>query len=467
MLRNALLARTKTYDTSFGPLVDCILNPVAAVLEDQNNSRLLPVSQLLSLENSTAFSDSDLDATVFNEDIIRPSGSYASTVLTFSRSRPFSTSESGLIPAGYPVATSPDETTGTATIFVTSESRDKTSAIAVLDPTTSTTVYQLQVPATALVKGSQGLVGPGRITDPQRPLVGYDSVTNEVGTQDGADTYTNAQLIDLYLLAVSSRQLSVPTGSEFYVRSNFASVQDVNEVFGTNPLLTRAASDAGAVDSYIVGNNNQTLTDQIVFLGVGQKLVVSTPPVVSITTVSRVSDGYVFIEGTDYNVTLDTGGNAGSIRALDGITFLPGANLIPTIGDIISITYLFNQLIIDLQSDADSPDVQVEGRDLLFKMGIEVPIYFAATLSVSSGYSASSVQLAVQNAVLGYVNALGLGDTVEAFGIDSAVAGVSGVSNFVITLLTSNPLVVSTGDVAIGGDSFPSLDLVNMSLTIK
>lgn len=465
-LRTALLNRTRKYDTAFGPIPDVVLNPVGAILEDQNNNRLRRVSLLLSLQNSTEFTEADLDATVFNEDILRPVGSNATAVLTFTRRRPFTSSESGLVPRGFPIGTAADESSGQAVTFVTTESRDKTYAVAVLDPNTNQTVYQVQIPCVCLVKGSAGQVGPDRINRPLRPLVGYDSVTNTEGTQEGRDRYTNDELIELYLLAVSSRQLSVPTGEEFYVRDNFTSVEDMHEVFGVDPLLTRAATDAGAVDAFVIGEDLESQTDGVVFLGLGQKLVLSTPPVVRVDVVTRVSDSHVFVEGTDYEVALDATGVSGSVRGLDGIIFLLSASPLPTVGDVMNITYAHNQLIRDLQADAADPQVAVDGRDLLFRLGQRVDIFLSANLTVLSGFTTTDIQTLVQTAVLNAVNTLNLGQPVQAFDIEAAVGKLSGVDDFVFTKLTSSATGSGVPDqIPILGSQYARLDPINLIIT--
>lgn len=471
-LRTALLARTKKYDSGSGSIPDVILNPLSGVLEDLNNNGLRRVSLLLSLQNSTEFTTTDLDQLVFNEDLIRPAGSFATTVLTFKRSRPFGTSDTGLVSRGFPVGTSPNTTTGQAVTFVTTSAMDKTFATAVLDTTTNQTVYQLRVPAQCTIAGSIGSVGADQINRPLIPLVNYDSVTNDAASEDGTDTFTNDQLIQLYLLAVNSRQLSVSTGSQFYVLDNFPAVQDVHEVFGTDPELTRAASDAGAVDAYIIGTNTIENTAQLPFLGVGQLMAVPLPPLVRVDSVTRVSDNHVFTEGTDYEVIFDTSGLQGSTRAKEGIAFLPLSSaqitaglFSPTGGDLIQIQYATNQLIRDLQSTEQDPEVQVEGRDLLYKEGQLVNVVLAGSLATLSTFNFTTVQNAVITAIDGYINGLGLGDTVEVLGILGAVKTVSGVQNFIITQLSKDPNIAGTEDLVLTSEQYPRIDNANLTIS--
>lgn len=469
-IRNAILNRTRTYDTGYGPVRDIIIKPVAAVLADQNNSRLRRISLLISLLNEDEFTEDELDQLVYNEGIIRPDGSQATVTLTFRRVTPFSAGETGAIPRGFPVGTSIDLNAGQTVVFLTTEAKDKTNAIAVLDTDLNQTVYEVQVSAVALIRGSDGKVGANRVNRPLRSLAGYDSVTNASAAQEGKDRYTNAELIDLYLLSVASRQLSVPNGEEFHVRSNFTGVEDAVEVFGTDALLTRAADDAGAVDLYVVGEALLSATDQLTYLGLGQKMILSTPPVVRIDSVSRVGDGEVFTEGDDYEVLLDSSGVSGSTRASDAIRFLPtvsttGAAL--AVGDVISITYSYNDLIRQVQADAEDPEVAVDGRDLLVRASTRVDIYLAANLKVLSRFTPSTIQKAVKEAIEAYINGLGGGDDVEASDLQLVVRRLSGVDNFVITRLTDDSTATSEViDVPIGKNQYARIETDNLTITL-
>lgn len=464
-IRNALLRRTRRYDTAYGPIPDVVISPVSSVLEDQNNNRLRRVSLLLSLQNPEEFEEDDLDQLVFNEGIIRPEGSQATTTLTFRRSTPFSVSESGQIPRGTPVATAVDEASGQPITFITTEARSKANALAVLDPDTNLTVYEVNVPAVALVTGSDARVGPGQVTRPLRPLAHYDSVTNKQATQGGLDRYSNEELIELYLLAIASRQLSVPESAEFHARQQIPAAEDIHEVFGTDPLLERAATDAGAVDAYVVGDELVSTTENIVFLGTGQKMIVGLPPVVSIDSVVRTVGGDVFAEGDDYEVALDTSGVSGSVRAKDGIRFISGAAPALTIGEFVTVTYTYNNLIRRLQNYNEDREVKSSGSDKLYRLSERVDIFLAANLTVYANFTVEDIQDAVETAITDYINALKGGDNVEASDLQQVVRRLSGVDNFVVTRLTRDPTGIEAADVVINGNEHARIDEANLIIT--
>lgn len=464
-LRNGIVSRTKRFDTGYGPIKDAFLLPTAAVLEDEHNNELRPTSLLISLQNDEEFSEEDLDSLVFNEDITRPEGANAVVTLRFARSTAFSSSETGLLQRGHPIGTSADESSGQAVTFVITETKDKSSAVAVLNTDTNRTEYVVEIPSVCVIQGAVGLVGPDRINRPLRPLVGWETVTNPEASREGRDRYSQSELIELYLLAVGSRQLSVPQGNELYVRNNFGAVEDMNEVSGTNVLLTRAGTDAGAVDAYIKGTSALTKTDQVTFLGLGQKLILSTPPVVSITSVVRVSDSEEFDEDVDYEVRLDTSGVGGSIRARDGIRFIPTSDPVPDVGDLISITYTYNELIRDLQTDAEDDRVKVDGRDLLYRMATQVEVYISAALTVKTGFVFATIKAAAETALLDYVNDLGMKKNVEESDLQKVVRGIAGVDNFVFSRLTDDESSIEAGDIVLGENEFPNLELANLVIS--
>lgn len=462
-LRTAITDRTETHDTAYGPIKDIVIAAPAQVLEGQND-RIRQVSLLLSLVNSDEFTDDDLDDFVFNEGLTRIEGSRATGVLVFSM--PTEPTINAVIPRGFPVASQPDASSGTAITFVTTEERLIPAATASTYLNLLTNRYELEVPVEALTEGSTGLIGAGRITRQLQPLGLFSAVTNRAATQGGRDRETNEELIERYLLAILGRELSTPTGVEKYARDNFPDVEDVLTVYGGNALLTRAAEEAGAVDAYIVGATAIAQTDNLTFLGVGQLHVLSVAPLVQVSSVTRVSPAATYVEGTDYEVVFDGGGNAGSPRAADGIRFLVTSPTPPTPGQVITVEYTYNNLIRSLQAGFELDDTLVHGRDLLFKQAEQVDIILEASLRVSAGFSVTTVQDLVEAALLDFINALELGDDVELSDLQGVVRRISGVDNFIITRLVDDDTESGTVDLPIADNQYARLAAINLTITI-
>lgn len=439
-------------DAGFGP-VYALFEAIGAVLADQNNNRLRQVYLLLALINEGSFSDSDINALLDNENLKRPEGTQAYVTATFYRTQPLAAGETLTIPVGFPVTTP-----GRSPTFITTEARTETDLLFNAD----TNRYEITVPMLALISGTDGRVGKNRVTVPLRGLVGFDGVTNTTAASGGEARYTNTQAIALYRLAVSSRQLSVPTGHKFYILNKFPAVTDVVEVFGTSEYLQR--QEPGAVDTYIKGSAAATNVDSLIYPGVGQVIQVSKSPILSVGSV--LSGVTTYVAGTDYEVVQDTSGYGGSVHARDGIRFLPTATTsLPALGDTITVTYDTNQLIRDLQSLEGTEDVAVEGRDLLYRQGTQVSIAVECTLVTRERFSSASVRVLVQNVIVTYINSLGLGDAVQLSDIQGEVRSkISGVDNLIITRMSRS---TSTGaaDIALLPSEYPATSPILVTLS--
>lgn len=455
-LRAAMLSRSRRYDVGSGA-ISHLLSAVATTLETQNEE-FRRVAELLSLNNQGSFTSSDLNDLVANEGIIRPDGFYASTILSFRRFRPFSISESGIIPLNYPVGTLTDASTGALLTFVTTEAKDKTDAVAQF--INGRQAYVVKVPARCTTLGASGVVAEGRITRRLRSLPEYDEVTNEAASQGGLDAYTDTELIALFLLAVKSRQLGVATGSEFQTLIDFDEVSDAKESFGAS--VTRGSDDAGAVDAFFVGEDEQAATEQFTFRGFNQLHQLSSVPVMSVSSVTTGAN--TLVEGTDYEIVFDESSVSGSIRAREGIKFLPEAATFPAIGDTVTVTYTFNQLVTTLQEERTKRAKNVRGQDLLYRAGKKQSLQLEANVTVFEDFSSSAVIAAVKAAIVAYGQTLKLGSNVEMQDIRVAAGAVSGLDNFVITRASITD-EENTDDIFIDDNAYVVIEEENIVLT--
>lgn len=459
-LAEGITARNTSHDTAYGPLRDVVTDPTAAVLEQQND-RARKVSLLLSLINEAEFDETDLNAFVFNEGLIRSSGAQATTTLTFQVK--LAPTADATVQRGFPVATQPDEATGTSITYVTTEEVTLAFATAATAFNAVTGFYELNVPAVATAAGTVGRVGANRVNRPLRTLVGFDAVTNKSATVGGLDSETNTELIERFLLAIVGRQLGTKKGIERFLLDEFPDVEDAHTIYGDDPLLLRAASDAGAVDTFVVGEQATTGSDNLVFLGVGQTMVITRPPLLAVTSVTRAAPAATYAEDIDWETVKDVSGVSGSTRAVDGIRFITGGNA-PSVGDVIVVAYTYNNLIRSMQTTLDVEDNLVLGRDLLGRESVRVDIVLAATLTAVS--NPVGTKTLVEAALLAYVNALGAGDDVEGSDLQGVVRRISGVDNFIITNLNRATIgVLSTVDLPIAANEYARMTTANLNIT--
>lgn len=454
-LEEAILSRNSSYDTKIGPVPDLIINPLAGVLELQNE-RIRIVQQLLSLSNDGSFTDTDLDEFVFNELLVRLTGARATVTLIFSR---VTTPTADItVRANFPVATLADEETGTSITFFTLADATLVAANAGSYFNSGTQRYELQVAAQAVNGAASGNVAANRIVRPLRALSGFESIFNRDVATGGKDPETNSELIDRYFLSLMGTSPGVVNGIRKILRDLYPQTIDSNIVFGNNPLNVRSATDGGAVDTYIIGSAPISATENIVFAGAEQIHPLTRQPIISV-----ISAG-AFVQGADFILVKDTSGNKGSIRAEDGIKW-KGTGTLPTIGAVVSVTYTYNGLMQQLQDAFSVDERNVPGRDLLFKAADQVNATLSANLKIRPGFSVPAVTAAVNAAILALINDSKLGSDIEASDIQLTVRSFSSIDNFVITNLAK---VGSTGtaDIAIEANEYARMQTADLILTV-
>lgn len=459
-LRDGILSRNPTLDVTVGPIPDTVIAPVAKVLEDQND-RIRRLSLILSLLNVGEFTETEMDEQAFNEEALRSAGKRSAGKAIFQTRTAPATDQ--IVPANFPISTKVDPTLGRSILFRTTETRTLPAATAALFFNATSGFYELEVSIQAVLLGAIGDVGPNRITEFQASISGFESVTNRVATSRGFERETNEELAERLLIAIPGTDISTKFGIEREVLDSFADVVDITTVFGLDPLLTRAETDAGAVDAYIIGQTLSTRTEAQTFLGVGQTIVLNNQPV---SSVASVSDGVTtYVQGTDYVFLEDAGANGGSVRSQDGVVFIAGGAA-PATGASLTIIYNQNTLMQTLQDGFIVPDLLVFGRDLLFREGTQKSIEMTANLSVLAGSNASVIQAQVLSALVTFINSFGLGDDVEGSDLNAEVRRIAGVDNLVITLLHIKGSALSTADIPISKTEYARTTSTDVTVTL-
>lgn len=447
-LRTAILDRNPSLDVVLGPIRDTVVSPVATVLEDQNE-RIRRLSLIMSLLNVGDFTETELDEFAFNEQLLRRTGTRATTTVFFQARR--APAVDLIVPINTPLATPYDATLGRSILFRTTEAQTLPSATAALYFNAATGFYELEVAVQAISTGDEGNVPVNRISRMQSTIAGFESVINRAAASGGADRETNDDLAERLLVAIPGTDISTKYGIERDVLSNYSDVVDMETVFGVDALLTRAATNAGAVDVYIIGSLPEAVTESQTFLGVGQPIVLDQQPVLSVASVD--SGGPAYIQGTDYELQADPGTSSGSTRGQGAVVFLAGGSA-PSSGDTVNITYNYNSLLETLMNAYIVPDHLVFGRDLLFRQGTQQDIEIEYDLSVLSGSNATSILAQTTSVIVTFINSLGLGDDVEESDVNAAVRSIAGVDNWVPTVFRIIGSGATVGDISISKSQY-------------
>lgn len=463
LLAGDINRRDSTVDTTMGPVKDIVIRPVSRVLEAQNE-RIRSLYQVMTLQNVAGLDPTDVEAFVETEQVFKSSGTPAFITLTFSRaSKP---TVDLPIPPNFPVGTEVDTATGVSVTFITLAPATLVAASAGSYFNSTTNRYELNVQAASITTGPNTRIGKGRAIRPLVPLPGFDAVTNKAEARGGLAAETNEMLAERYYLRIKGTEIGTPAGLARYARQTFGNIQDTYVVFGNDPDLTRADSDAGAVDLWILGTSPITSTMTVPFPGKLVLIPFDTQPGISVVS---VSSGVGFTENTDFVYVSDAGIYSRSTRGQDGIRFL-ATGAAPAVGDPVSITYIYDNLIGALQAYFGTEDFKETGRDELFRRGIEVPLSIQGQLKVRSGNPSTVLSNATQ-ALLDFINGsptqagYKLGQGVERFDLDGVLSRIPGVDNMIYTVLDRAP-GTAVGDVAIASNEYARLSSANLAITL-
>jgi hypothetical protein len=449
MIVDGIAERDPSLDTRIGPVRDLQIDPISEVLEQQNN-RVVYLSRLNSMKYADLMVPDDLDDICFNEGVVRWEGSRSITTETFARAQ--APTADITVPVNFPISTQIDPSTGSSVVFRTAESKTMYASAPMAYYNADTGKYELDVLVSSVTTGDETIVGPYTITVMRRSLPGFDEIYNKAKTSSGHSLEANVDLADRYLLHVAGSKPGTPAGLKRSILDNFSSVTDVYVVYGNDTYLTREQSDAGAVDIWVLGEQASSRRYTTFYPGLETLIPLDRQPLISIVSV-KDSAGTLYVEGTDYEVVTGEGEYAYSTRGSDGIRFLSTAATLPaSLEEPLIIDYTYNSLINVLTSFYSQPEEYSMGQNWLFRWAQTVDIVIEADLKVRSG-NPSDVLTSVRNAISNYINALKLGDDVEEFDIDSQVARVYGVDNFVYSVLAVSG-GTGVADITIGPNEY-------------
>jgi len=462
-LQQGISARDSSADVTYGPIADWVVRPQAAVFEDQHETLRL-IYQLLTGQSLNDLPNNWVDDFVANEQVIRSAGSASFVDLVFRRtSKPTADVP---VPANFPVATEIDPNTGAQITFVTLQSGVLYAATADTFFNPETNKYELTITASSVNTGTTTRVAANRVKRPLRPLIGFDSVTNPRDSTGGLPSESNQDVGDRRLLRIQGTDLSTPPGISRFARQVFSNIQDAYVVYGNDPFLTRADFDAGAVDIWVLGSSALERTVTVPFPGKLVPIVLDRQPVVDVVSVSF---GVNYTQGVDYAYVEDPGVRARSTKGLDAIVFLANGAA-PAVGDPLTITYRYDNLVIALQSLFQQPTYKVTGADPLFRSGRQVSIAISGNLKVSAG-DPQQVLIEARQALLDALNGTPtfrgyrLDQDVEAFDLSAILSRVGGIDNFTFTLL-ARAGQVGVADIPIQPNEYARLNDSNLSLTL-
>jgi len=426
--------------------------------------------QLQSLVYAEEMTEEQLDDLASNYGMSRLAGRAASGTVVF-QIRNFSTSSSDVtVPVGTTVSTLASETiqqvsfvTTEEVIFLASE------APSYFNPTTG--LYERIATIVAEQEGSGGNVAAGTIVQLVTSTPGIDSVNNTVATTGGQDKESNTDFAERIRQKLSGNSVGTTAGINSLMREN-VNTQDSIVVTPNDPEMIRDEF-GGEVDVYILGEILTTTFDiRQYLLTASQEFIMQHQPVRSVSSVTGIVSAapYTFVEGVDYDVEFDPSTiYNGSVRLETKIVFrlgMGGATM-PDDGTNITINYVYNSLIEELQTELDKDENNIVTSDILVKEAEKAEIDVTADVTLYPGYNEADAISDIQTAVSEEIDALGLGDSIDRSDIVAAIESVESVDAVDLSTLilakNGTPIPSNVQRLTIAKTEYPRARNININ----
>lgn len=452
MVGNIVISYPNLVTSEGSPVDDIIINPVAQEISKEYDD-LDIIAQNQSILTATS---QGIDILLQNIGLIRKSSTTSIGFITFfvSTMPTFDIT----IPVNTTISTVPSNSTP-GVQFLTTQNATMYLSIVSQYFNSITNKYEITTPIESINGGSANNVGPSTITTIITSIAGIDGCYNLNSTLNGSDTESDIQAITRYNTKWSGGGLGVIGG---ILSTVFASPYVLDALVIGNGNTGR--EEFGAIDIYVKGLLPLQQTD--IYNPIPgthiPNITFSKQPVTLNGILSVMSSGMGAITASYYTLTKDTGIYAGSGEGVDSLVWnimLSG----DTYGTIF-ITYVYNNLITELQNIFNNPTQNIVEVSILVKEAVEIPIDLTFTLKIFTGYDIPTVQSDVSTALAVFFSAQKIGQELQQSDIVGAIVVVAGVDDVkipftrfqstdnTITLNTNNNLTIPPTAYAVLGN---------------
>ena len=461
-------SRVTNIATEVGSVIRDIVIESPAEEFDEVYTELERIQKINSVNFPDDATEEELDALGANYGLLRKSGTAAVGTITF-QVRDFSTTSSPItVPVGTTLATTGSDGILQVT-FVTTEALffDPALAPTLFNPLTG--LYELTSNITAETIGLSGNVTAGTITVLSSSVPGITSVVNTTATTGGEDIETNTAFAARIQVKLSGNNVGTVNGIISLLNANDSVIDSI--VVTPNDVEMIRDEFGGEVDAYIIGQNLTSIIDIFLYQSLGsQEFVLLHQPAKSVVSVTGIAGAVptTFISGVDYNFVLDTSTLVnGSTRLQNKIVFnIGGTN--PDDATNITVTYLYNKTIEDLQLQIDADDGQIVTADVLVKEADEVDIDITADVTLFPGNTGATEINNIQTAITQFINALGLGDSInrsDIVGVIEDVPSVDAVDLSTLVLVKDGvPLPSNEQRLVVFKSEFPRASIITINI---
>ena len=390
----------------------------------------------MTADETTAFISSAIDEKGSDYNLIRKAATSSTLTLRFATS----SSVNANLLSGTTARTSVGIEYGTTT--------DVTNQPVIAD---SNGMYHLDAIASATIEGTASQVPVNRVNLLVPPISGFSSVTNITPSSGGTDAETDSDFLARIIQSEKGRNLDTKYGYKNFFAGQ-TGVSDVYVAVNSDPLMKRG--EGAETDIYIMGANDTSASDTLTYdaATMGGAIILNHQPVDSVVSVTQ--NGVSLVVGTNYTVALDFGGFAGSNKAVDKIILITPA----VDGDVFVISYIYNELIGNLQTMLTTDENNVVASDILLKEAIDIPVDIEMDVVKSAGYSSSTVNdlltTAIENYFSGQMLAGGAYED-DIVSIGKATVGVDHIKIPLVKLALGGQ--VGSADIVAGGNEYVTL----------
>jgi len=434
-IKALILAVDRNLDVDFGAINGVFVQPESIILSNLD-AEITRLDQIIDINNYALMTDDEFAALLNNYLMQLLPGNAASGVVYFQA---IDITSDITIPAGFPVSTDL-ASYGSAVVFATTQQAQMLAAQKSLYFNTIENIYEIPVNVIAVVPGETGQVAAGAVRVMQRSIPGITSVINKTSfTTGGVGAETRDRAIRrLKGFLKSAGALSL----KFGLTDNLLTyVQDVVVLGARDAGFERTSHESGAVDAY---SSEQTYRQAVDYFRIGyynlenygsqEVWIFENQPVISdapfTVTINGVDHTDWFYIEKDINTAY-----SGSTRGRDVLKVLPAyvLDLNNAFGQYGVVTYNYNVGIANLQSIFSSDDKYVFGRDLMIREALKEKVRVVANLKALPGYNSAYLANVVQNAILSYINTLGISEPLEEADLTFIAKSYAGVDNFTYT----------------------------------
>lgn len=372
-LQQSVETADPTIESRSGPVFNIMLQPVSnevAKIETEQQR----ISALYSLQFQEVATEAETEALATNFGIQRAPGTKATSVVFFFRfTRPVD-------PAVVRRGTLVGNLDGTLNYIVQED--------AIIDPGNADSffnaarrTFEVAVNVEAISPGEIFNIPSFRINTLITPNVDFEGVENRAPAEGGSERETQDSEVDRIRERFAGLNTGTVDGVRFVASNSFPEViLDVAVIQPASELFRRTVLTPG-LDVYLAGSSLETVRQNFVALGGETQIPLASPPSI-VSSLALQINGVV---NTNAVIVEDSSPVANTVRANEIV--LLSSPLVP--GDVVTFTYSFNRLILDVQNIYEPStvgDSLLFGTDILVYEAVEVPVTVQISIRVASSF---------------------------------------------------------------------------------